>query len=571
MDTKHYLTIGIIASCALIIGLTVSFAYFSANITHDNVNETGINSGSIGSIVYNGEETYEGVDIYPGMKAVQTFTIEKGSQEGTGIYEIDLEGVVPEVFGSDIEITLYKTTEPVTNNVVREEGELTQTSKGFVKEDTIMINGTPEIVYGPTTLTNSSEIILEQADFDTETLEKTTYYLVYDYKDNGNQNAQQGQTFSGKVTVKLIAEKTTFAGEVVACSKEGKTGAECLVENASLNTEELVYDGTVDNNLRYIRANPNNYVSFGNETYPEGTVINKWEEIDLPVSSAGECNEYVDSDFSCSNYENLGFSTEEECTSVLPILLEEYYNVSSVEELKTTYCVTEDKSNQPILWRIIGVMNNIDDGTETKETRLKVIRDEPYSEDKMAWDTDNVNDWTTASLQEELNGTYLNSIQSPYQEMIDNAVWNLGGSVSKNNTVDEFYAYERGSNVDEGNKTTWTGKIGLIYPSDYGYAPNGINREKCLQTSLYYWNNSRECYLNNWLFKQQSYWTITHFIDRSIIVAYVDNETIDGRIGAINGKTAHLLNDVYPSLYLNSDVKITAGDGSEDNPFILSL
>ena len=142
------------------------------------------------------------------MKAVQTFIIEKGSQEGTGIYEIDLAGVVPEVFGNDIEITLYKTTDSVANNVVREEGELTQTSEGFVKEDTITITGTPEIVYGPTTFTNTSEIILEQANFDTTTLQKTTYYLVYEYKNNGNQNVQQGQTFSGKVTVKLIAQKT---------------------------------------------------------------------------------------------------------------------------------------------------------------------------------------------------------------------------------------------------------------------------------------------------------------------------------------------------------------------------
>ena len=206
MDTKHYLTIGIIASCALIIGLTVSFAYFSANITHDNVNETGINSGSIGSIVYNGEEIYEGVDIYPGMKAVQTFTIEKGSQEGPGTYEIDLASVLPDVFGTDIEITLYKTTDEVANNVVREEGELVQTSEGFTKEDQINITGSPEIVYGPTALTNNSQIVLEQTDFETDTLAKTTYYLVYDYKNNENQNSQQGQTFCGTVTVRLIAQ-----------------------------------------------------------------------------------------------------------------------------------------------------------------------------------------------------------------------------------------------------------------------------------------------------------------------------------------------------------------------------
>ncbi len=209
MNTKHYLTIGILASCALIIGITVSFAYFAAEITHDNVNESGIKSGSVGSVAYNGEKTFEGTNIYPGMKDIQTFTIESGAQAGTGIYEIDLAGVVPASFGSDIEITLYKTTNAIANNVVREEGELTQTSEGFVKEDNIIVNGTPEIVYGPTSLTNSSEIILEQAEFDTSTLDKTTYYLVYEYKNNGNQNVQQGETFSGKVTVKLIAQKNS--------------------------------------------------------------------------------------------------------------------------------------------------------------------------------------------------------------------------------------------------------------------------------------------------------------------------------------------------------------------------
>ena len=140
------------------------------------------------------------------MKAVQTFTIEKGTQEGPGTYEIDLASVLPDVFGTDIEITLYKTTDEVANNVVREEGELVQTSEGFTKEDQINITGSPEIVYGPTALTNNSQIVLEQTDFETDTLAKTTYYLVYDYKNNENQNSQQGQTFSGTVTVRLIAQ-----------------------------------------------------------------------------------------------------------------------------------------------------------------------------------------------------------------------------------------------------------------------------------------------------------------------------------------------------------------------------
>ena len=206
MKTKLWVSIGIIIGCLALVSLTTSYAYLTASITKENQNNTGLQSGGIGSISYNGQLTFNETEVYPGMKAVQTFTIEKGTQEGIGTYEINLASVLPDVFGTDIEITLYKTTDEIANNVVREEGELVQTSEGFTKEDQINITGSPEIVYGPTALTNNSQIVLEQTDFETDTLAKTTYYLVYDYKNNENQNSQQGQTFSGTVTVRLIAQ-----------------------------------------------------------------------------------------------------------------------------------------------------------------------------------------------------------------------------------------------------------------------------------------------------------------------------------------------------------------------------
>jgi len=61
------------------------------------------------------------------------------------------------------------------------------------------------------------------------------------------------------------------------------------------------------------------------------------------------------------------------------------------------------------LWRIIGVMNNIDDGNGKKETRLKVIRSESIGE--YSWDTSNanvnigagVNEWSNSKLMKLLN------------------------------------------------------------------------------------------------------------------------------------------------------------------------
>ena len=168
------------------------------------------------------------------------------------------------------------------------------------------------------------------------------------------------------------------------------------------------------------------------------------------------------------------------------------------------------------LYRIIGVFDEDGNG----EHKVKIIK-ENINENATAsaWDTNNLNNWTLSSLNIELNTTYLNSIQSPYKEMISNAVWNLGGIVSTGSTVTGFashwYEYERGTAVYTGRPIEWTGSIGLMYPSDYGYATSGgstTDRASCLATALFVWNNSSysDCKNNDWLYNSSDYqWTLT--------------------------------------------------------------
>ena len=203
---KRCLVLVIILLSVAVISLLGTYAYYVASVGgsgNTTNNQTSVTAVDLGSIFYDGVTTFTGTNLYPGQKFVQEFKIGPNSDTGIGTYEIDLEGVLPSEFGSDVTIRLYKTTDKTNNNVVRTEGSLVQSNGQYYQEDTITVNGTPELVYD-STLTNSSQIILEQADFDVTTMQETTYYLVYDYANNGNQDAQQGKIFNSKVTVRLV-------------------------------------------------------------------------------------------------------------------------------------------------------------------------------------------------------------------------------------------------------------------------------------------------------------------------------------------------------------------------------
>ena len=312
----------------------------------------------------------------------------------------------------------------------------------------------------------------------------------------------------------LYFKEQTFADILLACND---TAANCLKNNAAKNPTELADDETTDHNIRYIGANPNNYVLFNNE-----------------------------------------------------------------------------------LWRIIGVFNNIDNGNNTKETRIKLIRDEPIG--KYSWDNkpsgtgsstsvNGSNDWTDSTLKEVLNnGPYwnrtsgncpsgsngattscdfsTNGLTEEAKSMISDAVWNLGGSSTYDDvTASMFYERERGTTIYSERLTEWTGKIGLMYPSDYGYATSGgniTNRETCLNTALWDWNSS--CYNNDWLYNRSNVqWPLTPHARYSNSVFSVSSS---GRVNYNLTSSSHV---VSPALYLNANVKIVDGDGSESNPYVLSL
>ena len=251
-------------------------------------------------------------------------------------------------------------------------------------------------------------------------------------------------------------------------------------------------------------------------------------------------------------------------------------------------------------WRIIGVFGS----------NLKLVRDDiltTYSFDNKTTaqgiETDyGTNDWTKSYLREFLNDYYyggktitchsetsgstatnatitcpdINKINDTAKSMIQNTTWTLGGTTYKTSNppyetypVNELYESERGTKVYSGHATTSTDYIGLIYPSDYGYASTDASCRQNLRAGLTYTNNAYggtpTCKNNNWLYKGVWYWTMSPFSSSAYNVFYVFSD------GYLNYHSAVSRDCVRPSVYLKSNIKIVSGSGTSSDPYILEL
>ncbi len=224
-------------------------------------------------------------------------------------------------------------------------------------------------------------------------------------------------------------------------------------------------------------------------------------------------------------------------------------------------------NNEAAGWRIIGLVNT------PQGQRIKLIK-KAYYNTSIAWHSNSTNDWSKSSLQSTLNTTYYNEMTSDARNMIDASVtWNLGGSSTyKDVTTATFYTSERGTaTIYTERPTTWTGKIGLMYPSDYGWATSGgntTNRDACLNKELYNWESSSvsDCKNNDWLYDSSKYqWTLTW---RSVDSGNVFRVCHDGSVSIGQARNNC---GARPAVYLKNTVKISGGSGTASNPYTLSL
>ncbi len=185
------------------------------------------------------------------------------------------------------------------------------------------------------------------------------------------------------------------------------------------------------------------------------------------------------------------------------------------------------------------------------------------------------------------------------RDMIEEVVWNTGTlnletfNYATSNITPLEYQWERsdftGKQCSQGGnycndeverKTIWEGKVGLMYPSDYGYAvglSSKTDRNTCLYNSLALWKNWNYCYDNDWLFNSRYYqWTMTPapYSTTSNSVFYIEYDRGGGDPNpraSVTSSNTYYSKVVRPVVYLKSSVKITGGTGTSEEPYTLSF
>ena len=463
MKDKKIIVLSIVGVLLLVsIVVATSYAYFVANVAgNKDTNNVVITNGVMSLEYKDGDEINLGNAI-PGSSVSKTFTVKNTGNVSTNytIYFSELSNKF--VDKTDLVYTL--TSSDGGKNVAQT--QVPSTNEAMV-----------------------SNYAIDAGKTHTYTL--TVTFLDKDEKQDDNQNV----SFKTKVTInetKEYVEPTRF--ELL-----GKT----------IETTEVATDDP-DNNIRYIGADPNNYVYFN-----------------------------------CSDYSNQSDSTCEK-------------------------------------WRIIGVFKNMTKKDGSKADLVKIIRDDSFED--IAWDSNYLNAWSKASLQTILNGEYYNGTYATgalkndtTRNAIESVVWNLGGTSSytsaSNGLVSHWYGYERGTKVYSDSPTTWTGKVGLMYPSDYGYATSGgstTDRATCLSKTLFNWSGLRvtDCKNNDYLFNDSGWqWTLTPYSSAS---GYVFRLSPDGYVSHNYAPNAN--SSARPAAFLKSNISITdVGLGTAESPFQLKV
>ena len=362
-----------------------------------------------------------------------------------------------------------------------------------------------------------------------------TYYKFYIWIDGNNENNTTMQGKSLKASLNVEVERPPInAVTLVEGLDKGETGDSgsgvYKVTHSAISAESSATGSEIPavTDYRYYGPSPNNYICLdmeGGSTCPDKHL-----------------------------YRIIGSIYEEkENTNRIKVIKATPLTDGTTSKFSWDYKVNNGSGSYDNIWATI-TSGNYSNSLTSGSQLMKLLN-------SGAW-------WNGTSGSYYNNNTTATSINFTNYKLSDKAKsyittsrYYLGGYNNNPPITNEMYGYERGTlryNTDR--PLFWEGIVGLMYPSDYGYAAGNT----CVTgTKLYDYYGG--CMNKDWLYISNTYqWLMPPYSGNSYFAFYVNSS------GYVNyGYYVSNASSARPVFYLTSSASISDGEGTLNNPYIL--
>ena len=581
MKEKNKKLIIVVASLLVVVG--VSFAFFTASVFFggEGANVSGTTATIGGSeLKVEGILSFNDLDIYPGHENVSSIKVTAIGENEFIPYNIIWEGT--NTLNTSLNYTVYKTDTSMNVSASCEKKKsVVDGALRYYEECSISnVDQLGSVIASGTIHTGETKVTLIPDEFITssEDGEEVYYYVVLEYPNiDENQNSDIGGTFTGEVTIEQndASPDITIIGTYIEEDGEYKETNSIPSEGYELNTEQSTCsnNATVGWDSENSRVYVENLNTSGTECtlyYDEATLLLR-EEI---LANNGGATTIEGK--GAPNFANIA-TTDEGMYAAEDDLGTSYYFRGAVPDNYVQFA--------GYYWRIIRI--NGDDsiriiydgttahangesssdrqtGTSSYNNLVNYSYYVGYTYQENAQRPSTQNEGTASTIKGVLDSWYSTNIAG---KGLDDKVVSSPGFCNDRNTANgdswvssgtifDYAAYERLNanktpTLECNNNIDWyITKIGLISIDEVAMA-GGV-----------YGTNNASYYL----YTGQFYWTISpcYFSGGTAYVFSVNSA------GTFNG---HFVNDtiaVRPVLNLSADVTVSSGDGTMNNPYVVS-
>ncbi|MBR1749168.1 MAG: hypothetical protein IJ743_05200 [Bacilli bacterium] len=463
-------------------------------------------------------------------------------------FSIQNTGTLKAFYQMFLKATESNTANPEHLKVILRESDGTTFNKMSGYPKTVKtINDNEEILLSGDLDRNSSILVYNIQIYLDESLADDADYQskVISYKLEGKSIVHEDQG---------ITTKPTGAETILGLVLDADPTSTAVIDNgtdASGCTKTLAYDDF--GNLRYVGANPCNYVTFNGEEAG-------WRIIGV-----------FDNQIKLIRSESIGaYSWDTSASSV-----NSGWGINQWGESGTYTGADLMKLLNP------GYDNNL-----AEDASGNTITD-TYANNSLYWNKASGNCYNTQYNAYTTCDFSTTGLTESAKTMIANSTWNLGRQGENNvftsgnglGLASKFYEYERSNNNgkictsgnycnDIVNRTaSWEGYVGLMSSSDYGYAVGGEARTNCLANTNLFNYDTNNCKSNDWLYKTSTYqWTMSPLAHSSVasdvFCVYSDGIVASGYV--------RMDYFVRPALFLIPSITIS-GEGTPTDPYTLSV